>query len=216
MALYGATIGKLGVLTFPAATNQACANVVPDTDVIDSRYLFFYLLSERKNLIEKGQGGAQPNISQEIVKSHPIVLAPLNEQRRIVAKLEKLLGRVDAAQARLANLPRILKRFRQSVLAAACSGRLTADWRAENTNGRPASALLERIRKQRPTSLRLGDPEADPNTNDFPDSWLIVKIEELTSIQNGRAFPSKQYGRDGVRLVRPGNLHINGQVEWKS
>ena len=59
---------------------------------------------------------------------------PLAEQRRIVAKLETLLGKVDASQQRLAKIPVLLKRFRQSVLAAACSGRLTADWREENPN----------------------------------------------------------------------------------
>jgi type I restriction enzyme S subunit len=141
-------------------------------------------------------------------------VAPSNEQRRIVAKFEKLLNRVDAAQARLGTIPRILKRFRQSVLETACSGRLTPDWRAENPNVDTTSALLERIGKRRRTSLRFADAEADLDPNDLPESWLAVKIEELTHIQNGRAFPSKQYGHDGVRLLRPGNLHINGQVEW--
>src|SRR5207249_11331689 len=119
IALYGATIGKLGVMTFPAATNQACANVIPDTRLVDPKFLFNYLLSERRNFIEQGQGGAQPNISQGIVRSHPFPIAPLAEQRRIVAKLETLLDKVDASQQRLAKIPVLLKRFRQSVLAAA-------------------------------------------------------------------------------------------------
>jgi type I restriction enzyme S subunit len=131
LALYGATIGKLGVMTFPAATNQACANVIPDFRLIDPQYLFFYLMSEREALIEKGQGGAQPNISQQIVKAHDILLAPVNEQRRIVVKLENLLGRVNAAQERLATIPHILKRFRQSVIDSASLGALTVDWRAD-------------------------------------------------------------------------------------
>jgi type I restriction enzyme S subunit len=63
--------------------------------------------------------------------SELIPLPPLNEQRRIVAKVEELLAKVEACQRRLAKIPVILKRFRQSVLAAACSGRLTADWREE-------------------------------------------------------------------------------------
>lgn len=132
MALYGATIGKLGIMTFTAATNQACANVIPNKRIIDPCYLFFFLLSERQCFIDEGQGGAQPNISQGIVRDHPILIAPLNEQRRIVAKLEKLLDKVNACQKRLEKIPKILKRFRQSVLAAACSGRLTADWREQN------------------------------------------------------------------------------------
>jgi type I restriction enzyme S subunit len=175
---------------------------------------FFQSQMYWQQITENLSGSAQPNCNATKLSSLALPIPPLNEQSRIVAKLEKLLGRVDAAQARLATIPRILKRFRQSVLAAACSGRLTADWRTQNPNGEPTSALLERIRKQRRTSLRFGDAEADSNTNDLPESWLVVKIEELTSIQNGRAFPSKQYAQDGVRLLRPGNLTVNGQVEW--
>jgi type I restriction enzyme S subunit len=133
MALYGATIGKLGTMTFEAATNQATANLVPDERLINGQYVFHYLMSERQNFIDLGQGGAQPNISQEIVRKHPIRLAPLAEQRRIVAKLELLLGKVSSSQQRLSRVPGLLKRFRQSVLAAACSGKLTADWREQNS-----------------------------------------------------------------------------------
>jgi len=74
------------------------------------------------------------SISQPQIAAFPLRLPPLNEQRRIVAKLEKLLSRVDAAQARLATIPRILKRFRQSILSAASSGQLTADWRKIQTH----------------------------------------------------------------------------------
>ena len=58
-------------------------------------------------------------------------LPPLAEQRRIVAQVEALLARVQAARERLAKVPALLKRFRQSVLAAACSGQLTEDWRED-------------------------------------------------------------------------------------
>jgi len=120
IALYGATIGKLGILTFAAATNQACANVIPNRGV-RARYLFYYLLSERQRLIDLGQGGAQPNISQTILKSHRFGLAPQIEQDRIVAKLDAILERVNACQRRLDKIADLLARFRQSVLAAACS-----------------------------------------------------------------------------------------------
>src|SRR5208282_204889 len=63
------------------------------------------------------------------VEDTEVLIAPLNEQHRIVAKLEKLLDKVDSCQKRLSKIPILLKRFRQAVLAAACSGRLTADWR---------------------------------------------------------------------------------------
>lgn len=76
-------------------------------------------------------GTTRLKLTQGMMNRIPVRLAPLAEQQRIIAKLEKLLGKVDACQKRLAKIPVILKRFRQSVLAAACSGRLTAEWREQ-------------------------------------------------------------------------------------
>jgi type I restriction enzyme S subunit len=77
-------------------------------------------------------GIAIPNVNASKLASLELPLAPSAEQRRIVAKLEALLGKVNACQERLAKIPVLLKRFRQAVLAAACLGRLTADWRERN------------------------------------------------------------------------------------
>jgi type I restriction enzyme S subunit len=93
-------------------------------------YWALFLKSLRLGQQEKSS--AIPGISRNDIYAVEVPLPPLAEQRRIVAKLEKLLGQVDASQQRLAKIPVLLKRFRQSVLAAACSGRLTADWRAEH------------------------------------------------------------------------------------
>src|SRR5439155_23540794 len=76
----------------------------------------------------------QLRVPVAFVEKAEVPIAPLGEQRRIVVKLEKLLGKVDTCQQRLTTIPVLLKRFRQSVLSAACSGRLTADWREENRN----------------------------------------------------------------------------------
>jgi type I restriction enzyme S subunit len=101
---------------------------------IDSHYVYRFLAqnSVRRSAKENFTGTAgQARVPTSFIKELELALAPLAEQRRIVAKLEKLLGQVDACQQRLVKLPALLKRFRQSVLAAACSGRLTADWREE-------------------------------------------------------------------------------------
>jgi len=106
---------------------------LPSSGAFSPEYLHYYLNTESfVEFANQLNQGDRPRVSFDQIASHHIPLPPLTEQRRIVAKLEKLLGTVDAAQARLATIPRILKRFRQSVLAAACSGHLTTDWRAKN------------------------------------------------------------------------------------
>lgn len=87
----------------------------------------------RKAIQEASSGNqlSMRNISQEKLRQIPIPLAPLPEQKRIADKLDSVLARVDACRDRLDRLPTLLKRFRQSILAAATSGRLTVDWRAE-------------------------------------------------------------------------------------
>ncbi len=98
----------------------------------DAHYEYLFYLLNNEDFWPKG-GTAQPFVQTGLAQRETTIpLPPLAEQRRIVAKLETLLGRLDACQQRLAKIPVLLKRFRQSVLAAACSGRLTADWREGN------------------------------------------------------------------------------------
>jgi type I restriction enzyme S subunit len=130
VAMYG-SIGKLGITTFPCTTNQAIAFCIPNDELVSLRYLFHALANAKPELIAKGQGGAQQNISQGIRKEHRIPLAPFNEQRRIAAKLDSTLAAVEACRQRLDGVAAILKRFRQAVLAAATSGELTRVWREE-------------------------------------------------------------------------------------
>lgn len=91
IAMYGATIGKLGILKINATTNQACCACIPFKE-INNKYLFYYLLSQRSNLIRLGYGGAQPNISRTKIINYIISLPPLAEQQRIVAKIEKIFA----------------------------------------------------------------------------------------------------------------------------
>ena len=95
IAMYGATIGKVGILQFPCATNQACCACVLKENICDQWYLFYFLLSQRKNFIALGAGGAQPNISRTKIVNSWIPLPPLEEQHRIVAKLNELIGSIS-------------------------------------------------------------------------------------------------------------------------
>ena len=97
IAMYGATIGKLGILTFPATTNQACCACI-EINAIAQLYLFYFLLFQRSAFIAKGGGGAQPNISKEIIVNTFIPLPPIKEQQRIVQKIKELFSVLDNIQ----------------------------------------------------------------------------------------------------------------------
>ena len=99
IAMYGATIGKVGVLSFPATTNQACCACVDYK--LEQMYLFYFLLANRENFIRMGGGGAQPNISKEKIINTVISLPPLKEQHRIVAKIEEIFAQLDTIEASL-------------------------------------------------------------------------------------------------------------------
>ena len=99
MAMYGATIGKIGILLKPAASNQACCACA--NYFIAKMFLFYFLLANRERFIAMGGGGAQPNISKEKIIHTHIPLPPLQEQHRIVAKIEELFAQLDGIAAAL-------------------------------------------------------------------------------------------------------------------
>lgn len=131
IAMYG-SIGKLGITQMECATNQAIAYCHTNDSLVSKKFVFYYLLSMRQTLLGEGKGGAQQNISQTVLKAFSFPLPPLNEQKRIAKKLDELLATVESIKTRLDNAPTIIKRFRQSILAAATSGKLTEEWRGEN------------------------------------------------------------------------------------
>ena len=129
--MYGATIGKTAILGIPATTNQACA-CARCMDVLDNKYLFYYLRSQKDTFIAKGKGGAQPNISQDIIKNHMIPLPPLAEQKRIVEQIESLFFKLDEAKEKAQEIIDGYEARNAAVYNAAFSGRLTAQWRKNN------------------------------------------------------------------------------------
>ena len=100
IAMYGATIGKLGILTFPSTTNQACC-VCSNYDGVEKLFLFYFLMNHKEYFIQQGFGGAQPNISKEKIIETLIPVPPLTEQQRIVSKIEELFSLLDQVQTNL-------------------------------------------------------------------------------------------------------------------
>jgi type I restriction enzyme S subunit len=125
IAMYGATIGKLGLTTYPVTTNQAVATC-QCSDAVLPQFLFWLLRRMRPDLIEMGQGGAQPNISQQLLKKLEIALPPLAEQRRIVAKLDQVMARTARARAELARIPALITHHKRAILETVFSN---ASWK---------------------------------------------------------------------------------------
>lgn len=146
----------------------------------------------------------QDGVRKDLLEQYPIPLPPLNEQHRIVAKLEQLLSKVQSCQERLDRIPKILKRFRQSVLAAACSGRLTEDWREQNPDVEPAIELLKRIR----VSVRKGNQivNADEAPFEIPSTWEYSRIGQLTNNIKYGTSQKCGYEKDTIPVLRIPNI----------
>jgi type I restriction enzyme S subunit len=147
IAMYGATIGKLGILNIPATTNQACCACLPI--LVNNNYLFYFLMSHKESFTKKAEGGAQPNISKEKIISTLFPLPPLAEQKRIVEKIEQLLPFIEKYEqvetqltALNTSFPEMLKK---SILQESVQGKLVP----QNPFDEPASVLLERIRAEK-------------------------------------------------------------------
>lgn len=136
IAMSGATTGKVGVYNgnIPAYQNQRVGNLkfINETYKSESfrNHLIAYLSPE---ILKIAYGGAQPNISGKAIEEMNVVIPPIAEQHKIAQRLDELLAQVDTIKARLDAIPAILKRFRQSVLSAAVSGKLTEEWRGNRT-----------------------------------------------------------------------------------
>ncbi|HEM3623472.1 TPA: restriction endonuclease subunit S, partial [Streptococcus suis] len=148
IAMYGATIGKLGILTFPATTNQACC-ACNTLFHVEKLFLFYFLMSARKNFTARAEGGAQPNISKEKIINTLFPLPPLAEQKRIVTQIERALKQVEIYAENYHKLQELDRAFpdklKKSILQYAMQGKLVA----QNPNDEPVEILLEKIRAEK-------------------------------------------------------------------
>ena len=224
VAMYGATIGKAAVTGFRCTTNQAVAACQPHPGY-NVRYLLYYVLSQRDNLRNLGQGGAQPNISQALLKDYPCPVAPAVDQQKIVARIDALFSEIDEGVAALAEARAGVEVYRKALLKAAVTGELTADWRAANPPEETGEQLLGCILADRrarwhadPKNARKRYTEpAGPDTEglpELPEGWTWASIQQLCDPNRAVAYGVLQPGPhqpDGVPLVRVTDV-VDGRV----
>lgn len=127
LAMYGATIGKTAIFGIDASTNQACACTICHKD-LDNHYLFNFLKSKKDYFIYNAKGGAQPNISQEIIKDTIIPLPPtLAEQQRIVNRIETMFAKLDEAKEKAQSVLDSFETRKVAILHKAFTGQLKID-----------------------------------------------------------------------------------------
>lgn len=179
---------------------------------IDSKFLMHFLSRKATVQIanERANGVQLPRITFDKIADLDFPLPPLAEQRRIVAKVEDLFEEANRATARLNKVQIIVKRFRQSVLAAACSGELTHEWRVQHPD-----ALPQQIAKRQVGSVRRGRRGAnlshddallvDDEMPDLPSTWTYARLDQLvepgTVVTYGIVLPGPETP-GGVPYVR--------------
>ena len=227
IAMYGATIGKLGILKIPATTNQACCACVPFTDIYNE-FLFYFLMSQKAAFVKRGEGGAQPNISKEKIVSTLMPLPPVAEQKRIVEKIKQLtpyLKKYGSVETTLSNLnlafPDDLKK---SILQYAVQGKLVHQDSADE----PASVLLERIRAEKEQLIKEGKIKRDKHESvifrrdnsyyekvdgierciddelpfEIPKSWEWTRLSTIAKVLGGKRIPA------GRKLTAENTGHV--------
>ena len=228
IAMYGATIGKLGIATFDLTTNQACLGCTPLTGLYNL-YLFWYFSASKTILINQAEGGAQPNISRDKIRNHIIPLPPLPEQQRIVARVEALMKEIDKLEQTEKELEAIKAAFpgdmKASLLQAAMEGKLTRQ-KAEDGD---AKDLLLAIReeKEKLVKEKKGKKEKPlaPITDeeipfDIPENWVWCRLGDLGKSYGTDSFADGPFGSNlkkehqitnpEVRIIQLSNIGENG------
>ena len=190
IAMYGATIGKVGILTFPATTNQACCACV-EYEATDQQYLFYFLLSHKENFIRQGGGGAQPNISKEKIVETLLPLPPFNEQKRIANEVEKWFSIIDKIERGTIELESYVKQTKSKILDLAISGKLVP----QDPNDEPAIEILRRI-----------NPGFKPCDNshygNLPENWEEIAMGEICKLYDGEKVSGPSLTYIDVKYLR--------------
>ncbi|MCE9873788.1 restriction endonuclease subunit S [Hafnia alvei] len=171
----GATCGNLHISdSYSYINGNAMAlDGLPD-HLVDIQFLYYAL--KARGLVDTISGSAQPQITGQGLKKVRVPLPSFSEQKIIADKLDTLLAQVDNTKARLEQIPQILKRFRQAVLAAAVSGKLTEEWRVSNGLGAWEPQKIGDIVSQIESGKSLKCIETPPQEHEYG----IVKISAVT------------------------------------
>ena len=172
-------------------------HVIRPKDVVDPRYIYYYIsrLDYRKEAASKMKGAVgQKRVPSDFIKVSAIPLAPLAQQKLIVAEIEKHFSRLDESVTNLKRVKANLKRYKAAVLKAAVEGKLTEEWRKQHPDVDPASELLKRILAERKKKWEEKNPRkkykepATPDTSNLPElpkGWVWARMDGIAALKGG-------------------------------
>src|SRR5690625_2873555 len=189
VAMYGATIGKLAITKIEAATNQACC-VLTNPRNTNIKFIFYWFLANRENIINLASGGGQPNISQSLIKSlHVYLPKTVSEQNNIVKYLDKRIKQINSLIFDKKHLIKLLEEKRQAVITETVTTGLDPNVKMKNSG-------IEWI-------------------GEIPKHWDIIKLKYLFNIINGGTPKSSEASywsenNEGIVWITPQDLSSDG------
>ena len=203
IAMSGATTGKMGVYDSneTAFLNQRVGNIkVINENVLLNDYRNIFMYSQIDNILELAYGGAQPNISANIICSLPIPIPSIKEQKRIVTTVDKWFSLIDTLESAKDDLQTSITQAKSKILDLAIHGKLVP----QDPNDEPASELLKRF------NPKFVPCDNAHDTNQLPDSWCWSTLGDVCSFISGYSYSSSEYKKAGIPLVRIS--HINDGI----
>jgi len=190
--------------------------------IIPAKFLDFFLKLAKPNIEQTSRGTGLQHINPITFWPLPFPLPPHNEQKRIVAKLDQIIPRIDAVKERLEKVPTIIKRFRQSVLTAAVTGKLTEKWRVEHQKVKNVEIKNKSLKQKRLKSINTASQrtkiesiysmEETGDNDELPETWRFTFLDKICeSFQYGTSCKSQKEGK--VPVLRMGNIQ-NCRIVW--
>lgn len=224
------TNGKLKICRYPKNRNQGLLNqrvakLTADKCLPESFILYQFRTEEFMKQVKAALSETlQPNLSPKSLAGFDCVLPPLAEQKVIADKLDTLLAQVENTKVRLERIPEILKSFRQSVLAAAVSGKLTEEWRISESKPDSSISVLPENNKTRrglPESVALPDSLASFS---FPEHWSLLSVAsllrkgviiDLKDGNHGANHPkSSEFTQEGLPFITAAQMSDDGKIDY--
>jgi type I restriction enzyme, S subunit len=216
----GARSGWVGFAPFQGALGSTLAAL---ESPLDSGFLASFLRFNFKAINTNHRGSGIPHVNPDFLFSLQVPVFSPTKQKAIATRAESVSNTALRSQQHVVSAVQRADELRAGVIAAACDGRLTTDWRDSREDLPRADDLVEKLSREREKSvLRWKQPNSADGPEGFewqmdvqvPENWAVVPVGVLIAAQNGRAFPSKEYRDTGVRLLRPGNLKADGTLTW--